>query len=123
MEIEETEAERNRRLSDQVVAVREEDIEPYVPLLYVTRLFRFASKVVLVALVLEVIAGIALQGTAALLPLLAEVIQGVVLAATLWAAADVTRILIGVGQDVRAARVILGRISARNSPSRPGREK
>lgn len=111
--------DRDRRASDRVVSVREEDIEPYGPLLYVTRLFKFASKVVLVALVLEVIAGLMLQGAGALLPLVAEIIQGVVLAATLWAAADLTRLLIGVGQDVRAARVLLGRISARG----PARER
>ena len=44
----------------------------------------------------------------------AEVIRGIVLAAILWGAGDLTVLLIDVGHDVRAARVLLGRLSARN---------
>lgn len=98
-------------------AVREEDVHPYVPLLQVARLFRFAAKVVAVALVFEVIAGISLEGSYALLPLIAEVIRGIILAAVLWGVGDLTTLLVGVGGDARAARVLLGRISARTGPA------
>ena len=41
------------------------------------------------------------------------VAQGAVLAALLWGASDLTLLFIDVGHDVRAARVLLGRMSAR----------
>ncbi|HET7273821.1 MAG TPA: hypothetical protein VFI91_01490 [Longimicrobiaceae bacterium] len=105
-----TEDERARRNPG---AVRAEDTEPYIALQYVARLFKIAAMVVMVALAAEIVAGIALEGVAALLPLIAELIRGVVLAAILWGAGDLTMLLIDVGHDVRAARVLLGRLSAR----------
>ncbi len=98
-------------------AIRAEDTEPYLALQYVARLFKIAAMVVVVALTAEVIAGVALEGAGALFPLFAEVIRGVVLAAILWGAGDLTVLLIDVGHDVRAARVLLGRLSARNDAS------
>lgn len=95
-------------------AIRAEDTEPYLALQYVARLFKIAAMVVVVALTAEVIAGVALEGAGALFPLFAEVIRGIVLAAILWGAGDLTVLLIDVGHDVRAARVLLGRLSARN---------
>lgn len=95
-------------------AIRAEDTEPYFALQYVARLFKIAAMVVLVALAAEIVAGVALEGAGAILPLLAELIRGIVLAAILWGAGDLTVLLIDVGHDVRAARVLLGRISARS---------
>jgi len=94
-------------------AIRAEDTEPYIALQYVARLFKIAAMVVIVALTAEVIAGVALEGAGAVFPLFAEVIRGIVLAAILWGAGDLTILLIDVGHDVRAARVLLGRLSAR----------
>ncbi|CAN5868792.1 hypothetical protein BH23GEM7_BH23GEM7_37870 [soil metagenome] len=96
-------------------AIRTEDTEPYIALQYVARLFKVAAMVVVVALAAEMVAGVALEGAGALIPLMAEVIRGVVLAAILWGAGDLTLLLIDVGHDVRAARVLLGRLSARAS--------
>jgi len=93
-------------------AIRAEDTEPYLALQYVARLFKIAAMVV-VALTAEIVAGVALEGSDAILPLMNEVIRGIVLAAILWGAGDLTVLLIDVGHDVRAARVLLGRISAR----------
>ncbi len=107
-----TDDERARRNPG---AVRAEDTEPYVALQYVARLFKIAALVVMVALAAEIVAGLALEGAGALLPLIAELIRGVVLAAILWGAGDLTMLLIDVGHDVRAARVLLGRLSARNA--------
>lgn len=101
-------------------AIRAEDTEPYLALQYVARLFKIAAMVVIVALTAEVIAGVALEGAGALFPLFAEVIRGIVLAAILWGAGDLTVLLIDVGHDVRAARVLLGRLSARNDMDPPG---
>lgn len=96
-------------------AIRAEDTEPYLALQYVARLFKIAAMVVVVALIAEIVAGLALEGAGALLPLMAEIIRGVVLAAIMWGAGDLTMLLIDVGHDVRAARVLLGRISARTT--------
>jgi hypothetical protein len=106
-------AEGDERATTQPGAIRAEDIEPYFALQYVARLFKIAAMVVVVALTAEVIAGIALEGMGAILPLFAEVIRGVVLAAILWGVGDLTVLFIDVGHDVRAARVLLGRLSAR----------
>lgn len=102
-----------------VGAIRAEDIEPYFALQYVARLFKIAAMVVVVALTAEVVAGIALEGVSAVLPLFAEVIRGIVLAAILWGVGDLTVLFIDVGHDVRAARVLLGRISARTGTEPP----
>jgi len=108
-------AEGDDRSEGQPGAIRAEDIEPYFALQYVARLFKIAAMVVVVALTAEVIAGIALEGAGAILPLFAEVIRGIVLAAILWGVGDLTVLFIDVGHDVRAARVLLGRLSARVS--------
>lgn len=107
--------EGDDRATQRPSAIRAEDIEPYFALQYVARLFKIAALVVIVALTAEVIAGIALEGVSAILPLFAEVIRGIVLAAILWGVGDLTVLFIDVGHDVRAARVLLGRISARTA--------
>ncbi len=98
--------------------IRVEDTEPYVALQYVARLFKISALVVVVALTAEIVAGVALEGAGAILPLIAELIRGVVLAAILWGASDLTLLFIDIGHDVRAARVLLGRLSARAANER-----
>lgn len=94
-------------------AIRAEDTEPYIGLQYVARLFKIVAMIVVVAIIAEVVAGLMYEGAGAAFNLLAEVIQGGVLAAMLWGAGDLTLLFIDVGHDVRAARVLLGRMSAR----------
>ena len=94
-------------------AIRTEDTEPYIGLQYVARLFKVVAMVVIVALTAEIVAAVAMEGFDALLPLFLELLQGAVLAALLWGASDLTLLFIDVGHDVRAARVLLGRMSAR----------
>lgn len=98
--------------------IRAEDTEPYVALQYVARLFKISALVVVVALTAEIVAGVALEGAGALLPLIAELIRGIVLAAILWGASDLTLLFIDIGHDVRAARVLLGRLSVRAASER-----
>lgn len=94
-------------------AIRTEDTEPYIGLQYVARLFKVVAMVVIVALTAEIVAAVVMEGLDALLPLFLELLQGAVLAAVLWGASDLTLLFIDVGHDVRAARVLLGRMSAR----------
>ena len=109
----ETETERIERERTTPGSVRAEDTEPYVGLQYIARLFKIVSFLVLIALGLEILLGVASDGVRAILPLFAEIVQGGVLAAILWGAADVVLLLIDLGHDVRASRVLLGRVSAR----------
>ena len=94
-------------------SIRADDTEPYIGLQYVARLFKVVAFLVLIALVLEIVVGVVTEGTDALVPLIAEAVQLGVLSAILWGAADLTLLMIDIGHDVRAARVLLGRISAR----------
>ncbi len=104
-------------------SVRAEDTEPYIGLQYIARLFKIVSFLVLIALGLEMLLGIASDGARAILPLFAEIVQGGVLAAILWGAADVVLLLIDLGHDVRAERVLLGRISARGEQQYGGGQR
>lgn len=109
------EAATGERVPRDPASIRAEDTEPYVALQYVARLFKIVAMVVVVALTAEVVAGVWLEGAGALLGLTFEVVRGVVLAAILWGAGDLTLLLIDVGHDVRAQRVLLGRLSARQA--------
>jgi hypothetical protein len=101
-------------------SIRAEDTEPYVGLQYVARLFKIVAMIVMVAIIAEVVAGLMYEGIDAGFNLFAEVIQGGVLAAMLWGAGDLTLLFIDVGHDVRAARVLLGRMSARMNATEMG---
>jgi len=105
--------DRTQRAQTNIGAIRTDDTEPYIALQYVARLFKIVAMVVIVALTAEIVMGVVYEGTGALLPLIAEVVKGGVLAAILWGVSDLTLLFIDVGHDVRAARVLLGRISAR----------
>lgn len=109
----EGDSEGEERMRRDPGSIRAEDTEPYIGLQYVARLFKIVAMIVIVAIIAEVVAGLIYEGMGAGFNLLAEVIQGGVLAAMLWGAGDLTLLFIDVGHDVRAARVLLGRMSAR----------
>ena len=92
--------------------VRDEDLEPYVTLRYIARLFKVLAVLMLVMLIGEVITGLATSGVAALITLLGEATRFLVLAGMLWAGGDITILLIDAGHDLRVARILLGRINA-----------
>jgi hypothetical protein len=119
----ETEVERIARERATPGSVRAEDTEPYVGLQYIARLFKIVSFLVLIALALEIVLGVASDGVRAILPLFAEIVQGGVLAAILWGSADVVLLLIDLGHDVRASRVLLGRVSARGEQQYGGQRQ
>lgn len=115
--------EEDQRARRDPGAIRVDDTEPYVALQYVARLFKIAAMIVVVALTAEIVVGLALDGIGAIVPLLDELIRGVVLGAVLWGAGDLTLLIIDVGHDMRAARILLGRLSARSAPEYPVREE
>ena len=92
--------------------VREEDLEPYVTLRYIARLFKVLAVLMVVMLLGEVVTGLATNGLAALMTLLGEATRFLVLAGRMWAGGDITILLIDAGHDLRVARILLGRINA-----------
>ena len=98
-----------RHDADAITHVRSSDIEPYIGLRYLSKLFRFMAIILVLLLVAEVITGLVNQGRAAIPTLLGEMSRLIVLAGLLWGTGDLAILLIDVGHDVRAARILLGR--------------
>ena len=95
----------------EIPGVRQTDLEPYVGLRYLSKLFRLIAIILLLLLVAEIVTGITTQGSAALPTLLGEASRLIVLAGALWGVGDLAILMIDVGHDVRAARVYLSRQS------------
>lgn len=105
-----------RPAPEAMLQVRSSDIEPYTGLRYLSKLFRLMAIVLVLLLIAEVVTGLMSQGTAALPTLLAEASKLIVSAALLWASGDLAILLIDVGHDVRATRILLGRQAAHLPP-------
>jgi hypothetical protein len=100
---------KRRHDPDALTHVRASDIEPYIGLRYLSKLFRFMAIILVLLLVAEVVTGLVNQGRAAIPTLLGEMSRLIVLAGLLWGTGDLAILLIDVGHDVRAARILLGR--------------
>lgn len=92
--------------------VRTEDLEPYVTLRYIARLFKILAILMVVMLIGEVVTGLVTEGQGALLTLLGEATRLLVLAGLMWGGGDITVLLIDAGHDLRVARILLGRINS-----------
>jgi hypothetical protein len=93
--------------------VREEDLEPYVALRYIARLFKVLAVLIVVMLIGEITLGVIIDGRSAVTTLLGEATRLLVMAGMLWAAGDIALLLVDAGHDVRVSRILLGRINAR----------
>lgn len=100
---------------DPTMQVRADDLEPYVGLRYLSKLFKLMAIILLLLLVAEIITGLVAQGSAAIPTLLAETSRLIVLAGLLWGSGDLAILLIDMGHDVRAGRILLGRIQLHQS--------
>jgi len=98
--------------AEAAMHVRAADMEPYVGLRYVAKLFRIIALILLMLLIAEVAIGLYQQGMQALPTLLAVGSRLLVLAGLLWGGGDIAILLIDIGHDVRATRILTGRQAA-----------
>jgi hypothetical protein len=92
--------------------VRNSDLEPYTALLYIGRLFKVLSILIVLAMVGELVVGVLIDGSESLGTFLGETMRLLALAGLLWAGGDIVRLVIDAGHDLRLSRILLGRISA-----------
>jgi len=104
-----------------VQSVRQTDLEPYTALRWVGTLFKAAAIFLAVAIVGEFVVGLRAYGMATLPALLGELAKTIVLALVLWGGGDLVRLLIQLGHDIRAERILLARLVHR-TPLRPQME-
>ncbi len=90
--------------------VREADLEPFAALRYIARLFKVLAVLLLLLLLAEVVLGLMAAGTAALAGLLVDATRLLVFAAFLWAGGDLALVLVETNHDLRATRIIAGRL-------------
>lgn len=93
--------------------VREEDLEPHAGLRYIARLFKVLAILLLLLLIAEVVIGLSREGQAVLPTLLIEATRLVVFAGFLWGAGDMALMFIESNHDLRAMRILTGRLNAR----------
>jgi hypothetical protein len=93
--------------------VRDEDMEPHEGLRYIARLFKVLSILLILLLIGEAVLGLRSQGGAAIPRLLVEATRLIVFAGFLWGAADMALMFIESNHDLRAARILVGRVNGR----------
>ena len=79
--------------------------------------------ILVLVLIAEIITGFVQLGTVALPRLLGETSRLIVLAGLLWGIGDLAILLIDVGHDVRAARILLGRQAAHHLQEQHGERR
>jgi hypothetical protein len=99
---------------DQVEAgVRDDDLEPHEGLRYIARLFKVLAVILVLMLLFEVIIGLMRQGDQSIPTLVVEATRLVVFAALLWGAGDLALMLIESNHDLRATRILVGRLNTK----------
>jgi hypothetical protein len=93
--------------------VRDEDLEPHAGLRYIARMFKILSILLILLLVAEIVMGLVQQGQSAIPQLLVEATRLIVFAGLLWGAADMGLMLIESNHDLRATRILVGRLNNR----------
>lgn len=90
--------------------VREADLEPFAALRYIARLFKFLAVLLILLLIAEVTLGLMQAGSAALAGLLVDATRLLVFAGFLWAGGDLALMLVETNHDLRATRILVGRL-------------
>jgi len=93
--------------------VRDDDLEPHAGLRYIARLFKILAILLILLLIAEIVLGLVQQGQSAIPQLLVEATRLIVFAGLLWGAADMGLMLIESNHDLRATRILVGRLNNR----------
>jgi hypothetical protein len=113
-----------RRSDGSEAPIRGSDLEPYVALRYIARLFKVLAVLMVIMLVAEIATGLMMAGRDAVPTLLSAATRLLVLAGLMWGGGDLALLLVDLGHDVRVSRILLGRINSelhRQAP--PGMER
>lgn len=102
-----------RDATPDLAMVRDEDLEPHAGLRYVARLFKLMAVLLILLLIGEVVLNLGRRGTEAVPFLLVEATRLIVFAGLLWGGADIALMLIESNHDLRATRILVGRMNAR----------
>lgn len=94
----------------RAAAIRRGDFGSYTALRWVSTLFRSAAIFLAVAVFAEFIAGLRAEGWDLLPFLLGELARATVISILLWGGGDLIRLLLQLGRDLRAGRVLLARM-------------
>ena len=92
--------------------VRADDLEPYLALRYIGKMFKALAVVLGLSLLLELVLGFITEGAGSVGTLLGEAMRLLALGGLLWAGGDIVRLMIDAGHDLRRIRLLLGRINA-----------
>jgi hypothetical protein len=111
-----TTSEKRRTVEDEFdgppeARVREDDLEPHGGLRYVARLFKVLAILLGVMLIAEVVIGFTQQGSDAIGTLLVEATRTIVFGGLLWGIGDIALMLIESNHDLRATRILVGRVN------------
>ena len=90
--------------------VRGEDMEPHGGLRYIAWLFKLLAILMVLVLIAELVIGLRSGTPMAMTTLMVEATRLVVFAAFLWAAGDMALMFIESNHDLRATRILLGRL-------------
>ena len=93
--------------------VRDEDLEPHAGLRYIARLFKVLAILLILLLIAELVIGVLRGGETALPTLLIEATRLIVFAGFLWGAGDMALMFIESNHDLRATRILVGRLNGR----------
>lgn len=104
---------RSRGPTPPDATVRDGDLEPHEGLRYIARLFKILAVLLLLMLIFETIIGLVQQGGAAVATLVVEATRLIVFAGFLWGAGDIAQMLIESNHDLRASRILLGRLNVK----------
>lgn len=110
-------SERRTERSDApppaTMGVRDDDLEPHAGLRYIARLFKVLSLLLILLLTAEIIIAVVRTGAAGIPILLQDVTRLIVFAGLLWGAADMALMLIESNHDLRATRILVGRLNGK----------
>lgn len=105
--------EQDKPRARRAGAIRSTDLEPYTGLRWTATLFKAAAVFIFVALAAEFVAGLRMTGAGALPALLGQTARTAVLAVVLWGGGDLVRLIVDMGHDLRAERILMVRLLSR----------